>query len=130
LIVVDAGVVATALTSDDDDGRRARSRLRDERLTAPELLDLEVLSVLRRHTSSGQILLERASLAIADLAELPVVRVPHRPLLARCWELRHNLTPYDAAYVTLAESIDAVLLTTDARLARAPGPQCQFEVLR
>ena len=71
----------------------------------------------------------RASLALADLADIPLRRAPHLPLLARCWELRHNLTPYDAAYVALAEVLDVALVTADARLSRASGVQCVVEVL-
>ena len=108
---------------------RARARLRREVLVAPELIDLEVASVLRRHASSGRVSVQRADRAISNLAALPLMRVPHRRLLARCWELRHNLTTYDGAYVAVAESVDAVLLTTDARLSQAPGPTCEFEVL-
>ena len=72
----------------------------------------------------------RAGLALDDLAALPVQRAPHLPLLRRCWELRENLTVYDAAYVSLAEALQVLLLTGDRRLARAPGPRCQIEVLR
>jgi len=60
---------------------------------------------------------------------VPLRRAPHRPLLDRCWELRENLSAYDAAYVALAELLDAVLLTADARLAKAPGPRCRVELL-
>ncbi len=72
----------------------------------------------------------RAALAMADLIALPLRRTPHRPLLARCWELRSNLTIYDASYVALAEGLDVTLLTGDQRLARATGPQCPIDVLR
>jgi predicted nucleic acid-binding protein len=72
----------------------------------------------------------RGALALADMVALPLRRARHRPLLARCWELRDNLTVYDASYVALAEALDATLLTGDERLARAPGPQCRIEVLR
>jgi predicted nucleic acid-binding protein len=68
--------------------------------------------------------------ALDDLAALPAQRAPHRPLLARCWELRDNLTPYEAAYVALAEAMHAALLTGDRRLANATGPQCPIEVFR
>jgi predicted nucleic acid-binding protein len=72
----------------------------------------------------------RAGQALDDLAAVPAVRAPHRPLLARCWELRDSLTVYDAAYVALAEAMHAALLTGDRRLARATGPQCPIEVFR
>jgi len=73
---------------------------------------------------------ERARQAFADLADLPIVRVPHADMLPRIWELRDNVTPYDAAYVALAEALNAPLLTADARFAAAPGPRCEFRVLR
>ena len=130
MIVVDAGVLATALGDDGPDGDRARARLRGERLSAPELVDLEVASVLRRQVQGGEVDIRRAALALADLAALPLRRAPHRPLLARCWELRDNLTVYDASYVALAEALDVTLLTGDGRLARAPGPRCRVEILR
>jgi predicted nucleic acid-binding protein len=130
VIVVDASVLATALGDDGLDGDRARSRLRGERLNAPELVDLEVASVLRRQARSGAVDDRRAALALADLAAMPLQRAPHRPLLVRCWELRDNLTIYDAAYIALAEALAVTLLTSDERLARAPGPRCRIEVLR
>jgi predicted nucleic acid-binding protein len=130
VIVVDASVLATALGDDGPDGDHARARLRGERLSAPELVDLEVTSVLRRQVHSGAADLRRAALALADLAALPLQRAPHRPLLARCWELRDNLTVYDASYAALAEALDVTLLTGDGRLARAPGLRCHVEILR
>jgi predicted nucleic acid-binding protein len=130
VIVVDASVLATALGDDGPDGDHARARLRGERLSAPELVDLEIISVLRRQVHNGAADLRRAALALADLAALPLRRAPHRPLLARCWELRDNLTVYDASYVALAETLDVTLLTGDSRLARAPGLRCQVETFR
>jgi predicted nucleic acid-binding protein len=129
VIVVDASVLATALGDDGTDGDQARARLRGERLTAPGLIDLEVLSVWRRQVRNGAMDSRRAALALADLAALPLRRAPHRPLVARCWELRDNLTIYDASYVALAEVLDVTLLTADGRLARATGPRCIIEVL-
>jgi predicted nucleic acid-binding protein len=130
VIVADASVLVVALADDGPDGDHARARLRGERLTAPELVDLEVASVLRRQLRGGVIDARRASLALADLAALPLRRASHRPLLARCWELRDNLSVYDASYVALAEALGASLLTGDQRLARATGPRCRIEVLR
>jgi predicted nucleic acid-binding protein len=129
VIVVDASVLATALGDDGTDGDQARARLRGERLTAPGLIDLEVLFVWRRQVRNGAMDSRRAALALADLAALPLRRAPHRPLVARCWELRDNLTIYDASYVALAEVLDVTLLTADGRLARATGPRCIIEVL-
>jgi predicted nucleic acid-binding protein len=129
LIVVDASVIAPALADDDEDGERARSRLQGERLTAPEVLDLEVVSVIRKAFLSGALSRRRAGLALADLVDLDLERISHRPMLARIWELHQNLTPYDAAYVALAETIDATLVTADRRLSLAPGPRCTIEYL-
>jgi len=130
VIVADASVLAVALADDGPDGDQARARLRGERVILPELADLEVASVLRRQLAAGAVDARRAGLALADLAALPAQRAPHRRLLARCWELRDNLTVYDAAYVALAEAMQATLLTADRRLARAPGPRCPIEILQ
>jgi predicted nucleic acid-binding protein len=129
VLVVDASVLAVALADDGPDGDKARTRLRREHLAAPELIDLEVTSVIRGQLAGGHLDVRRAELALADLLDLPVRRAPHRPLLARCWELRANLTVYDAAYVALAEALGADLLTADLRLAKAPGPRCRIEIL-
>lgn len=129
MLVVDASVLAVALADDGPFGATARARLRDETLTAPELIDIEVTSALRRHHLAGLLETDRATLAIQDLAALPLQRVPHRRLLTRCWELRATITAYDAAYVALAEALDVALLTSDRRLAQAPGPTCTIEIL-
>jgi predicted nucleic acid-binding protein len=129
VLVVDASILAVALADDGADGDGARVRLRGEDLVAPELLDLEVLSVLRAQMNAGVLDARRADLALNDLSAMPLKRAPHLPLLRRCWELRENLTTYDASYVALAETLDAPLLTGDRRLARATGPRCQIEVL-
>lgn len=130
MIVVDASVLATALIDDETDGDLARSRIRNEDLYAPEIIDLEVVSVLRRGLLTGSIPLRRAELAMTDLEALPLTRVPHQRLVTRCWELRDNLTPYDAAYVAVAETLDIPWVTADERAARAPGARCTVEVLR
>ena len=130
MLVVDASVLVTALADDGSDGDLARSRLIGEELAAPELIDLEVASGLRRLTSAGQLPERRSSLALADLMDLAIHRTHHLPLLRRCWELRANLTIYDAAYIALAEAMEVVLLTADERLARSSGPLCTIEVLR
>lgn len=130
MIVVDASILAVALGDDGRDGDLARARLRGERLIAPELVDLEVASVWRRQIGRGTMDTRRAELALADLAILPLRRAQHRFLLGRCWELRDNVTIYDASYVALAEALNLVLLTADARLTRAAGPRCHIELLR
>jgi predicted nucleic acid-binding protein len=90
----------------------------------------KIASVLRRQLAVGAIDARRADLALDDLAAMPLRRAGHRPLLSRVWELRQHLTSYDAAYVSLAEAVEGVLLTADRRLAKAPGPRCQIEVFR
>ena len=129
MIVVDASVVVTALADDGDDGDRVRERLRGERLAAPHLIDLEVVSAWRRLAAAGRLDDRRVALAMIDLGALRIERAPHQPLVRRCWELRANLTVYDASYVALAETIDAVLLTGDRRLAEAPGVRCSVQVI-
>ena len=129
MIVVDASVLAPALGDDGDDGDRSRARLRGETLIAPALIDLEVASVWRRQLSAGQLDARRARLALDDLAALPMQRAPHAALLDRCWELRDNVTIYDASYVALAESFNVPLVTSDRRLARAAGPRCTIELI-
>lgn len=130
MIVVDASVIVTALADDGDDGDQARRRLRNERLTAPHLIDMEVVSAWRRLEAAGALDERRGRLAVDDLRVLRLERVPHGPLMARCWELRNNLTVYDAAYVALAEALNVTLLTADARLVAAPGTKCDVELMR
>jgi predicted nucleic acid-binding protein len=123
-------VLAVALADDGEDGDAARARLvRDPELHAPHLADLEVLSVLRRQVGAGLLDVRRAGFALYDPVSLPATRYPHGPFAPRVWELRSNLTPYDAAYVALAESLGCVLVTAGARLALAPGIRCDVEVV-
>ncbi|MPV35677.1 type II toxin-antitoxin system VapC family toxin [Georgenia subflava] len=129
MLVVDASVLVVALADDGRDGDHARRRLHGERLFVPELADLEVMSVLRRHLEAGRLDQRRARLALDDLVALPADRAPHAPLLDRVWELRGDLTVYDAVYVALAEALGAVLVTGDRRLGRAPGLRCAVEIL-
>ena len=98
-------------------------------LHAPHLLDVEVAQVVRRYTAAGELNAERGREALADLADFPLLRYPHDFLLPRVWELRHNLTAYDAVYVALAEALGAPLLTRDQRLAAAPGHHVQVELV-
>lgn len=130
MIVVDASIIVTALADDGPDGDRVRTRLRGERLVAPHLIDVEVLSAWRRLASAGDLDQRRVELAMADLRSLRLDRVPHDRLLRRCWELRQNLTVYDATYVALAEAMEVPLLTADAKLAAAPGLHCAVELAR
>lgn len=127
MIVVDASILAPALADDGDDGHRCRSRLAGEQLLAPEIIDLEVCSVLRKLSLRGDLTTRRAASAVSDLSAIPLRRAGHQPLLTRIWQLRVNLTPYDAAYVALAEALSVTLVTGDARLAAAPGARCRIE---
>lgn len=130
MIVVDASIVVTALADDGPDGDRVRARLRGERLVAPHLIDIEVVSAWRRLAAAGDVDERRVALAMEDLRSIRLDRVPHVPLVGRCWELRQDLTVYDATYVALAEAMDVALLTADAKLAAAPGLRCAVELLR
>jgi len=127
--VVDSSVVVGALVDDTVAGRHARNVVAEQRLSAPHLLDIEILAALRRMVRLGHIEGSRALSAIARLAKTPIARHDHARLLHRCWELRENVTPYDAAYVALAEALGVPLLTADARLANAPGIRCEVELL-
>ena len=98
-------------------------------LLAPHLLDVEVASALRRLVAVRHVSAVRARQAIDDLSTLPVMRYPHDWCLPRVWELRHALTPYDAAYVALAETFECPLLTCDRRLAGAAGHRARVELV-
>lgn len=102
--------------------------MRGERMAAPDLLDVEVLSVLRRQLRERRIDDARAEKAVEDLRVLPVRRLSHRSLTPRIWSLRHTVTAYGGAYVALAEALELTLVTADARLSRAPGVACPVEV--
>jgi len=128
VIVVDASMLYTTLVDDAADGNRARERLSSEALAAPMLVDLEIVSSLRRGVRDGLVDERRSRRALAGLSTLRLRRARHLPLLPRIWELRENVTSYDAAYVALAELLGVALLTADARLARAPGPRCAVEL--
>ncbi|MEQ8719604.1 MAG: type II toxin-antitoxin system VapC family toxin [Acidimicrobiales bacterium] len=129
MIVIDASVLVVGLCDDGGHGLAARRRIADERLVAPHLVDVEVVSAWRRLVSAGEIPPARFERALEDLDALRIERVPHGGLLGRCWELRDNLTVYDAVYVALAERLGMALLTLDRRLAAAPGTRCEIEVL-
>jgi predicted nucleic acid-binding protein len=98
-------------------------------LHVPHLIDAEVAHAIRRHAATGAIDAERGRDLLADFADLPLWRHAHDWLLPRVWELRHNLTAYDAIYVALAEALDAPLLTRDRRLAGAAGHQARIELV-
>ncbi|HTV82204.1 MAG TPA: type II toxin-antitoxin system VapC family toxin [Acidobacteriaceae bacterium] len=117
MIVVDASlIIEVLLQSKAAPSTEQRIFSPRETLCAPHLLDLEVAQVLRRHVSTGALAPERALQAVRDLADLPLDRYPHYLLLPRIWQLRDNLTSYDAAYQALAEALDAPLVTRDRAL--------------
>lgn len=129
MIVVDASVMVEVLLRVPGAERlEARLTRLGERLCAPALLDVEVAQALRRYAGRGELTPARGADAIQLLVDFPLVRYPHAPLLPRIWELRANLTAYDAAYVALAEALRAPLLTADARLAASPGHEAEIEL--
>jgi predicted nucleic acid-binding protein len=100
-----------------------------ETLHAPHLLDVEVAQVLRRYALADMLSVQRGAEALEDLADFPIARYPHQPFLSRIWDLRHNVTAYDAAYLALAEALAAPLVTRDAKLASAAGHQARIELV-
>lgn len=128
MIVVDASVVAEAVGGSSERNLAALDRITREAALAPHVLDLEVASALRGLVRRGALPASMARAALRHLAVLPVTRCGHRGLLPRCWELRDNLTVYDASYVALAEAAGVTLLTSDRRLAQAPGIRCEVEL--
>lgn len=130
MIVIDASAVLEVLlrTPAARDVEQILFKPR-QTLHAPHLLDLEVAQVMRRYAANGEIGIERGRAALADLADLPLHRYPHDFLLSRIWALRNNLTAYDAAYVALAEVLDAPLLTRDRRLVAAAEQFARIEVV-
>ncbi len=129
VIVVDASTLAVALGDGGTDGERCRERLAPDALAAPEFIDLEVISVWRRHVAAKLMSARRAAPAVEDLAALPLRRCSHQPVLQRIWDLRHTVTPYDAAYIALAEVLAVKLVTADARLSGASGIRCEIELV-
>jgi predicted nucleic acid-binding protein len=129
LIVVDASAVVSALAGAPDIRAVAHRRFAGEQLHAPHLVDLEVVSRLRRGVFEGRLELAKALAVVRDLESFRIEKYPHRVLLLRIWQLRDNVSAYDASYVALAELLGAVLVTADGRLARAPGPRCAIELL-
>lgn len=129
MIVVDASaVLEVLLRTPAASAIERRLFAAGEALHAPHLIDIEVAHGLRRYALAGDMSAERGREAFEDLADLSVRRYPHDVLLARVWELRANLTAYDAVYVALAEALDAPLLTRDRRLATAAGHRARIEL--
>lgn len=129
MLVVDASVIAPVVADGGSDGVRFRQRLHGDQIAAPDLLGVEVLSVIRRQLHVGTIDVTHAEQAVMDLIDLPITVYPSAQLLLSCWQLRDNLTAYDACYIALAEALGCSLLTADTRLSRAPGTRCPIEVI-
>lgn len=130
MIVVDASVILEVLLRTPESDAFIDTVLdRRETLHAPHLLDVEVAQVLRRYTERGAITADRGSAALELLVACPITRYGHEPLLPRMWELRHNLTAYDAAYVALAEGLRARLVTRDRALAKSPGLHARVQLI-
>ena len=130
MIVTDASAVLELLlgtTAAFDIQRRLIES--GDSLHAPHLLDLEIAQVLRRYLLIGELTSQRGKQALTDLADLPIIRYPHDLFLSRIWALRHNVTAYDAAYLALAESLPAPLITCDARLAATLGHRATIELV-
>lgn len=130
MIVLDASALVELLLNTSR-GRMVAGRIADPRvaLHVPHLADLEVTQSLRRYVRDGEIDAAAGRDALDDLRALDLYRHAHEPLLGRIWELRHNVSAYDAVYLALAEALDALLLTCDGRLARAAGSARRVEVL-
>jgi predicted nucleic acid-binding protein len=126
LLVVDTSAIVTLLLEDPPVPALA-DRLSGRAVHAPHLLDVEFLHALRRLVANGRVPEARASVVRADFAGLHVIRYPHRLLLDRMWDLRHNLSAYDATFVALSEVLDVPLVTTDARLASSSGHTATIE---
>ena len=128
MAVIDASVLAVFYAADDPRHSLVADRLKKgDTLFAPAQLDAEVVSALRGMALHNRRLDVVVPSALVHLAGFPIRRMPLPPLLERIWELRHNITAYDGAYVALAERLDAVLITCDVRLATAIGPECTFD---
>jgi predicted nucleic acid-binding protein len=126
ITVADASTVVAALGDGGGDGTRAADLLAREPITAPHHMPVEVANILRRAALSGEISEDTASLAHSDLRGLRTQLYPYGAVAERAWELRQNITTYDACYVALAEGLGVPLATLDRRLARASGPRCEF----
>lgn len=129
MIVVDASVLEPAFVSSAADGAMARSALAGDALAVPAHADVEVMSVMRRHMLRGLLSDTGFEGAYRRYVNSQLIRYPLTPLMRRALELRHNLTPYDAAYVALAELLECPLVTADRRMAAAPGLRCEVRVL-
>ncbi|MGI8726744.1 MAG: type II toxin-antitoxin system VapC family toxin [Solirubrobacterales bacterium] len=129
MLVVDASCLCELLLGGPGGGEIGARLSEDPDQTAPHIVDVEVFGVIRREHLAGRVDATASSQAVKDLRDWPGERVDHRPLLARAWELRDTVRGWDAMYVGLAEALEVPLLTRDRRLASAPGPSCEIEVI-
>lgn len=125
-VVVDAALVVSALVDSGAEGRWAEEMLAADHLAAPHLMPVEVANILRRASLSGAVSADTAAMAHADLLDLRIELFPYAPFADRVWELRQNVTSYDAWYVAVAEHLDAPMATLDVKLTHASGPKCRF----
>jgi predicted nucleic acid-binding protein len=126
MIIVDSSVLVAAFLADRDFGLWAARTVAGFELGAPSIAAFEGANIIRRHAAAGLVDARLAAAAHRDLALLTVEYWPYHAVAARCWELRHNLTIYDAAFVAMAEATQSPLYTFDQRLAAASGPTCEF----
>jgi len=130
VIVLDASAAVAVLLNLEPGASRIRERMaeEDDDLHVPHLFEVEVMNVLRRYALSRGLSESRSAELLEDLTTLRITRYPHTSLIERIWELQHNLTAYDATYIALGETLEAPLVTTDARLARASGIRAEVEI--
>ncbi|MBW3360299.1 type II toxin-antitoxin system VapC family toxin [Streptomyces microflavus] len=128
--VLDTSALVEFLVGSDTLAERVRSHTAGNRLAAPHVVDLECASVLRGLVRGNKLPEDEATRALDLLGCMQLHRYDHTPLMPRIWELRHNMWPYDASYIALAETLDAELVTADRKLAGAPGLRCTVTDLR
>lgn len=128
MLVVDTSAVLAALIGRPSIPGLEMRLTSDQDLHSPHLIDIELLHALRRLVSAGSVTEDRAADARGDFKDLAIVRYPHPPLANRIWQLRHNLTAYDASFVALSEALGAPLITCDAKLAGSPGHEATIEL--
>lgn len=125
-VVCDASALVAALLDGGPDGRWATAAIREAALLAPGLASFEAANIIRRQELAGLVSSDQAAQAHADLLDLTIEQWPYELLAARAWQLRANLSVYDASYVALAELADATLVTLDRRIAGAPDVRCRI----
>jgi predicted nucleic acid-binding protein len=130
VIVLDTSAIVEFLVGGDPAADRIRAMTMGEKLAAPHAVDLECASALRGLVHGSKLPPDEAERALQLLGRMEIRRYGHLPLLARIWQLRHNMWPYDAAYVALAESLGAELVTLDAKMEKVPGLMCNIRNLR